>query len=490
VGGMDSAAAMAAMGLPTGFDTTHVDSTQTVAMPREEEEEEEEAEEGVNVGPVLHTANAEDFHDGVGAKLVQFAFDAFPQMKWSKNKFRGEAHLGRVRVNGKMAGANQRLKEGDVVTVHKEKIAKGPTKGVNSKVRARLAAQAAGSGGGGPGPDEEFSKSLDADGRCTKRKNGIICGCPDCTSLTEAEKKKIRNRKKKLAQERKKARLAEEAAAVPSAEGGSATAATISVAAPPASASTASSTDQAASADLSDTTASGAASVDPAQSYPKGWRFGGRSAPTPDAPAGVPYYHSPSGATSWDPPVFLPEGWTQNVEPSSSRSWYEYAATGTKSWTPPEGSRMCTAPPTDANSSSGATAAAAALAAAAAAAAAAEVATASSAEQMIAAAAAAAAAQATTRPGHGSALGDLGKRKAPETSTSGSSAIAEAESEESELEDEEDDGARVGVAKTTARIRKKPALKGQGAGFLQMKTKIVNGAGGKLLSQDSGSDSD
>ena len=59
-----------------------------------------------------------------------------------------------------------------------------------------------------------------------------------------------------------------------------------------------------------------------------------------------------------------------------------------------------------------------------------------------------------------------------------------------ELEDEEDDGTRAGVAKTTARIRKKPTLKGQQQSFLQMKANIVNGAGGKLLSQDTDSDSD
>ena len=465
------------MGLPTGFESTHGDAADDSAPGTAPEED------GVNVGPVLHTANAEDFHDGVGAKLVQFAFDAFPQMKWSKNKFRGEAHLGRVRVNGKMAGANQRLQEGDVVTVHKEKIAKGPTKGVNSKVRARQEAQLARSDG--PGPDEEFSQSLDAEGRCTKRRNGIVCGCPDCASLSEAEKKTIRNRKKKLAQERKKALLAEERAAGSAGD-------TLAAAAGEAASMPADSTIHAAAVDSSATTAS--ASADPAQPYPEGWRFGGRSAPTPDAPAGVPYYHSPSGATSWDPPVFLPEGWTQTVEVTSCRSWYEHAATGMKSWTPPEGSRVCVPPPSDAGGRTDA--APAAAAAAAAALASSGVAAASSAEQMLAAAAAAVAAQAATRPGLGSSVSDAGasKRKAPEASTtgtgSGTTARSEAESEESELEDEEDEVERVGVAKTTARIRKKPALKGQGQTFLQMKTKIVNGAGGKLLSQDSDSDSD
>lgn len=471
------------MGLPTGFDSTHgaaADDDSAAGTAPEAD--------GVNVGPVLHTANAEDFHDGVGAKLVQFAFDAFPQMKWSKNKFRGEAHLGRVRVNGKMAGANQRLQEGDVVTVHKEKIAKGPTKGINSKVRARQEAQVARSDG--PGPDEEFSQSLDAEGRCTKRRNGIVCGCPDCASLSEAEKKKIRNRKKKLAQERKKALLAEEGAAAGSA--GETDAPPGAAASGAAASMPADSTTHAAAVDSSTTAAS--ASADPAQPYPEGWRFGGRSAPTPDAPAGVPYYHSPSGATSWDPPVILPEGWTQSVEATSCRSWYEHAATGTKSWTPPEGSCVCVPPPSDASGCTGA--APAAAAAAAAALASSGVAAASSAEQMLAAAAAAVAAQAATRPGLGSSLSDAGtsKRKAPEATTTGSSSVTagrtEAESEESELEDEEDEEERVGVAKTTARIRKKPALRGQGQTFLQMKTKIVNGAGGKMLSQDSDSDSD
>ena len=39
--------------------------------------------------PVLHTAGADDMHDGVGSKLPAFATDAFPAMGWSKNKARG-----------------------------------------------------------------------------------------------------------------------------------------------------------------------------------------------------------------------------------------------------------------------------------------------------------------------------------------------------------------------------------------------------------------
>ena len=86
----DSEAMMAAMGLPSGFDTTKAAAPETAAPA-----DEAEPDDAVNLGAVMHTANAEDFHDGVGSKLVQFAFDAFPQLQWSKNKFRGEAHLGR-----------------------------------------------------------------------------------------------------------------------------------------------------------------------------------------------------------------------------------------------------------------------------------------------------------------------------------------------------------------------------------------------------------
>ena len=111
----------------------------------------------------------------------------------------------------------------------------------------------------------------------------------------------------------------------------------------------------------------------------------------------------------------------------------------------------------------------------------------------MAAAAAAAAAQAAAR-GETAArapMASTGKRKAAPGDDD-----EEEESEESELEDEADEevGTREGIAKTTARIRKnKPPLnkaKDSGAGFLKMKSKIVNGAGGKMLSQDTDSDSD
>ena len=111
----------------------------------------------------------------------------------------------------------------------------------------------------------------------------------------------------------------------------------------------------------------------------------------------------------------------------------------------------------------------------------------------MAAAAAAAAAQAVAR-GETAArapMASTGKRKA----APGDDDEEEEESEESEMEDEADEevGTREGIAKTTARIRKNkpPPLnkpKDSGAGFLKMKSKIVNGAGGKMLSQDTDSD--
>ena len=418
------------MGLPTGFETTHGEADEKAAAAQAVAEP--DLSDGVNVGPVIHQANAEDFHDGVGSKLVQFAFDAFPQLKWSKNKFRGEAHLGRLRVNGRMAGANQRLAEGDEVCVHKEKIAKqAASKGVNSKVRARLEAEearAAAAGAGGEGgkvaaPDEAFSENMDADGRCTKRRRGITCGCPDCATLTDAEKKKIKNRKKKEAQERKKQRLAEEAAfgggggAAVTDQSGEATGA----AAAPATG--------AAAAPSAAAAVPAAAPAAAGGTYPTGWRFGGRSAPTEAAPLGVPYYHAPTGATSWDPPVHLPDGWSQSVDPSSCRSWYEKSGTAEKSWTPPEGSRVCSAPaPGSADVPAAAAAAAASSAAAVAAPAAGQALTARSGATISAAAAAAS------------------KWSAAE--------ISEADSgEESEMEEDEDGSGAVreGVAKTTAR---------------------------------------
>jgi hypothetical protein len=170
-------------------------------------------------GKLIASAVVEDFHDGAGSKLAAFAAEAFPQFGWSRNKARGEVKAGLIRVNGLHAGANQVLRASDTVTVHK--VAKvqwrngmwcstvvAPTSGdenMNSKKREKLAAAAAAAAAGGGG---EFGVHLDVEGKCTKRKRGINCGCPDCCSLSEADKKKIRNRKKREAKARKLAAVA------------------------------------------------------------------------------------------------------------------------------------------------------------------------------------------------------------------------------------------------------------------------------------------
>ena len=195
------AAAMADMGLPTGFDTTHGE-----AKPAPQQEE-------APAGKVRYTAYVDDFQGGPGQKLAEFAAEAFPELKWSKNKARGEAKAGLLRVNGKQAGANKVLMAADVVTVHK--VAKVQWRnGMWSSTYIADSGNKANADGSAS--KAAFGVNLGVDGKCNKRMRGINCGCPDCASLSEADKKKLRNRKKKEAKARKEAAAA---AAAPGGEG-------------------------------------------------------------------------------------------------------------------------------------------------------------------------------------------------------------------------------------------------------------------------------
>ena len=201
------AAAMAQMGLPTGFDTTHGEAKPAAAVG------------DTPAGPVIHTAHVDDYHDGPGQKLAKFSSEAFPEMKWSTNKARGEVKAGLIRVNGQHAGANQTLLASDVVTVHK--VAKAQWR--NGMWSSTIVTAPGGPGGSQAaavaptgGSAEAFGVSLDASGKCNKRMLGINCGCPDCANLSAADKKKLKNRKKKEAKERQLAAAAAATAAAAS----------------------------------------------------------------------------------------------------------------------------------------------------------------------------------------------------------------------------------------------------------------------------------
>lgn len=91
----DDDAAMAAMGLPTGF--------------RDKAAEDEEV-----LPDALHTIAVTQ--EQAGAKLAKHV--ATVVAGWSRNGVAAAAREGHVRVNGERSGANQVLESGDTVTVH------------------------------------------------------------------------------------------------------------------------------------------------------------------------------------------------------------------------------------------------------------------------------------------------------------------------------------------------------------------------------------
>ena len=92
---MSDDAAMAAMGLPTGF--------------RDRATEEEEA-----LPDAVHTIAITQ--EQAGAKLAKHIANVV--QGWSRNAAAAAAREGHVRVNGEQSGANRVLESGDAVTVH------------------------------------------------------------------------------------------------------------------------------------------------------------------------------------------------------------------------------------------------------------------------------------------------------------------------------------------------------------------------------------
>ena len=257
------------------------------------------ASDGPPAGPLLH--DVEVGADKAGVKFAKFAAEAFSALGWSTNRARAAARTGELRLNGGIAGAGTKLKQGDRLTVHQ--VADVSAEGGGEQA-AGAGAAGGEAGGAAEGADSDAGAMMVPDAhapklpsQCRKRMNGIACGCPACSNLSAADKKKLRNRKKREAKLRKEAAAAEAAAAA-----GTTSAAADTTAAPQWGEEVATGEAAALAAAAASTTSAAAAAYAAARVSKDGW---------------------------------LPPNWSSSVDPATNAEYYYNHVTKETTWVRP-----------------------------------------------------------------------------------------------------------------------------------------------------------